>query len=816
MSEKEKDVCIHGHFYQPPRENPWLEQVENQESAYPYHDWNERVTAECYAPNCVSRIMDPQWRIIALVNNYSKISFNFGPTLLYWLVNHSPDVYKAILDADKESMKNFSGHGSAIAQVYNHMIMPLANRRDKDTQVKWGIVDFKARFERLPEGMWLPETAVDIETLEVLAENNIKFTILSPHQAAKTRKIGEDDWVDVSNEKIEPRRAYICKLPSAKSINLFFYDKRTAIDIAFGSLLENGEAFAKRLSNAFKDASDENRLVSVASDGELYGHHHPHGDMTLAYCLHYLSANNLAKISNFGEFLEKNPPQYEVQIVENSSWSCAHGVERWQSDCGDNTGTKPGWKQGWRKPLRDAMNWLRDQLAQPFESAAGEYLQNPWQVRNKYIDVVLDRSSENVDRFLSEQAIRHLNNDEKRRVIKLLEMQRQAMLIFTSCGWFFDEISGIETVQVMMYAARAIQLANELLGLNLESDYLKILQEAQSNIPEFGTGARAYEMFVKPAVVDLTRVAAQHAMLSLFSNEKQSITEKHPQERKQCCFTIDEEEMIKQDKGNKRLSICKLRIRSDVTLDEDTVSCVALWLGNENVVCGARNHLPEDEYKSIKNEILSNFDKGPETSTIVIVTKAFGENTYTLKNMFKDDRQRIINFIVQGSVKKTEELFVEVYKENAVIMQFLNDLHLPQPGAFRAAANISANAEIARILSSETIDVEALNQAVSNALLRGVEFDTQLLGLKASDRIAKELEEIQKAPSDVKRAEDVEKIVRLLRNTPIRLDFWKSQNTAFKIAQDSYKLMKEKADEASKAWVSAFERLTDALGMRLG
>ena len=283
----ERFICIHGHFYQPPRENPWLEEVEFQESAQPYHDWNERVTAECYAPNVVSRVMDSDWRIIGLINNYTRISFNFGPTLLYWLDKHKPKVYESILNADKESMNNFSGHGSAIAQVYNHMIMPLANRRDKETQVKWAIKDFEVRFGRFPEGMWLPETAVDTESLEVLAENGIKFTILSPHQASKMRKLGEEEWVDVSVSKIDPRRSYKCNLPSGKSISLFFFDRRTASDIAFGNLLENGEAFAKRLIESLNGDKDEVFIESVASDGELYGHHHPHGDMTLGI-LHLL------------------------------------------------------------------------------------------------------------------------------------------------------------------------------------------------------------------------------------------------------------------------------------------------------------------------------------------------------------------------------------------------------------------------------------------------------------------------------------------------------------------------------------------------
>lgn len=299
----ERFICIHGHFYQPPRENPWLEQVEFQESAQPYHDWNERVTAECYAVNAVSRIMNEDWQIIGLINNYSKISFNFGPTLLSWLEVHSINVYESILNADKESMSNFSGHGSAIAQVYNHMIMPLANRRDKETQVKWAIQDFQKRFNRYPEGMWLPETAVDNETLEILAQNKIKFTILAPQQAKRMRKIGDEDWIEISNGKVDPRRPYLCKLSSGNSISLFFFDKQPASDIAFGNLLKNGEVFAQRLIDAFQDANIEPLLESIASDGELYGHHHPHGDMSLAYCLYNITQNKQTKLTNYAEFL---------------------------------------------------------------------------------------------------------------------------------------------------------------------------------------------------------------------------------------------------------------------------------------------------------------------------------------------------------------------------------------------------------------------------------------------------------------------------------------------------------------------------------
>jgi len=326
-------ICIHGHFYQPPRENPWLEEVEQQDSAYPYHDWNERITAECYAPNIASRILDNEERIIDIVNNYSNISFNFGPTLLSWLERHKSEVYQSIIKADKESQKKFSGHGSALAQVYNHMIMPLANTTDKRTQIIWGIKDFKYRFGRKPEGMWLAETAVDLETLDIMAELGIKFTILAPHQAHRIRKIGSNDWQDVSNQKIDTKQPYLCQLLSGRSIALFFYDGPISHDVSFVNLLDNGEDFANRLLSTFSE-NQYPQIVNIATDGETYGHHHKYGEMALTYCLHYIESNNLARITIYGEYLDKFPPLYEVELYENSSWSCSHGVERWKGNCG--------------------------------------------------------------------------------------------------------------------------------------------------------------------------------------------------------------------------------------------------------------------------------------------------------------------------------------------------------------------------------------------------------------------------------------------------------------------------------------------------
>ncbi len=808
----EKYICLHGHFYQPPRENPWLEEVEFEDSAQPYHDWNARITAECYAPNSVSRIMDPQWRIIGTSNNYSKISFNFGPTLLYWISSHEPKLYESILNADKESAKKYSGHGSANAQVYNHMIMPLANKRDKQTQVIWGIKDFEKRYGRYPEGMWLPETAVDLETLEILAENSIKFTLLSPHQALRVKKISEKDWTDVSAAKIDPRRAYMCKLPSGKNISIFFFDKFLASSAAFGDLLSNGELFANKLMEGFKE-SDKNSdtLVNLATDGELYGHHHVHGDMTLAYGLYYIETQKLAKITNYAEFLETHPPEFEVEIQENTSWSCSHGIERWRSDCGDNTG-RSGWKQAWRKPLREAMDWLRDELAPKFELETAKYLKDPWGARNSYINVVLDRSKENVEKFLAEQKSKDLSEDEKKRVMKLLEMQRQAMLMFTSCGWFFDEISGVETVQVMEYAARSMQLAQQVLGLQLEDQFIKFLEGAPSNIPEFVNGAKTYNLLVKKTVIDLGRIAAQGTILQLFSN--QTLDSSNLQ-RYGCCFTLTNKELEKRDAGKFRLVISHSIVHSQITLDEESFVCFAIWLGDHNVSCGVKPNVDESLFKNIKEEILASFNKGEINETILLMPKYFEKNTYSLKDVFRDDQIRILRSIVREAVEKATDLNEIIYRDNSALLHFMNEIRMPPPKPFRMAAEIVINAKIKQLLANQEIDVETLTKLIADSKTFNVQLELDQISLEASKKIVRELQNLLDATANVKKIEDIDKLITALLGLPLKLELWQAQNIAFDIVEKMYNPMKEKKDDSAQAWVLAYQKLCRSIGIRL-
>lgn len=461
-----KQVCIHGHFYQPPREDPRTGEIKPEPSAQPYANWNERITAECYRP-------------LAERGVYARMSFDFGPTLLSWLEKKEPQVYRSILQADRDSLKNFSGHGSAMAQAYNHIILPLANHRDRVTQVVWGIRDFERRFGRKPEGMWLPETAVDLESLEVLAAQGIAFTVLSPHQAGRP---------------VDPRQAYELRLPSKQRIRLFFYDGSLAQAVAFEDLASDGLRLAGRLVKAFSLELAGPQLAHTAVDGETFGHHHPGGDKALDEALNRIGSEKSVRLTNYGEYLEKNPAIHEMEIVEKSSWSCSHGIDRWWSNCGCNSGAHPGWNQAWRTPLRNALDELRDSTAVCYEQEAGKLVKDPWAARDRAIDLQLDPSAQSRRGFVEAQAGRSLSSEERERLWKLLELQRHALFMYTSCGWFFDDIGGIEAVLVLRHAACVIRLSEELFGVSPEPRFLEVLAEAKSNDPEKMDGRRVYEL----------------------------------------------------------------------------------------------------------------------------------------------------------------------------------------------------------------------------------------------------------------------------------------------------------------------------------
>ncbi len=803
-------ICIHGHFYQPPRENPWLEEVEMQDSAYPYHDWNERITAECYAPNAASRILDSEKRIVDIVNNYAKISFNFGPTLLSWMQVHAPRTYQAIIDADRESQKRFSGHGCAIAQVYNHMIMPLAGSRDKRTQVIWGIADFEHRFERKPEGMWVPETAVDLETLDIMAEHGIKFTILAPHQAKRVKKIDEKNWKNVTGGRIDPKVPYLCRLPSGRIINIFFYDGPISHDIAFGGLLSNGEAFARRLLGAFSQEVQDRQpqLVHIATDGESYGHHHRFGDMTLAYCLYYIESNKLAEITIYGEYLEKHPPVHEVEIIENTSWSCAHGIERWRSNCGCNAG-HPGWSQEWRHVLREAMDWLRESLKQIYEKEMSQFVKDPWQARNDYIQVILDRSSQNVERFFSNHAGK-LSKEEKAVVLRLLEMQRHAMLMYTSCGWFFDENSGIETQQVMQYAARAIQLARNLSSVDLEPYYLRILERAASNIQEFKNGAKVYEMLVKPAIIDLLGVGVHYAVFSLF--------EECPQTFKIYCYTVRGDACDMSVAGKQRLATGMARLVSDITWEESAISFAVLHLGDHNVIGGVHEHGTDEDFVNINQKIKDAFMKSDVPEVISLMDKYFGTHNYSLRHLFRDEQRKILDQILRSAIEDTENSLRQIYGYYYPVMNFMNDVHVPLPGILTSIAGFIQNTDIRQLLESEDFDPGRLQKLIEEVKRWHVDLDKGTICLAAGRKINSLMEELSRSPADASLLETARITLEILGALSLKLNLWEAQNIYFSIGKQLYNDMLDRAEKGepdSKRWVEHFNGLGYHLGVRI-
>jgi alpha-amylase/alpha-mannosidase (GH57 family) len=804
-----KYLCIHCHFYQPPRENPWLEQIELQDSAYPYHDWNDRIAAECYSPNLAARILDEQHRITRIVNNYSKISFNFGPTLLSWAAEHLPDVYRGLIDADRQSQKLFSGHGSAIAQAYNHMIMPLANSRDKKTQIRWGFEDFASRFGRLPEGMWLPETAVDVETLDLMAQAGIAFAVLAPHQAKAVRPLGGGEWQDVTGSKVDPSRPYLFKAPSGKAISLFFYDGPISQAVAFEKLLDNGEKFATRLTSALSDARTCPQLTHIATDGETYGHHHKHGEMALAYALDYIETKKSVKITNYGEFLERNPPTWEAQIYENTSWSCIHGVERWRANCGCNAG-RLGWSQEWRKPLREALDWLRDTINPQFEALGRTVLRDPWAARDAYINVVLNRSPEARSRFGEAHFTGELKLDQHVLVWKLMELQRHAMLMYTSCGWFFDELSGIETVQVIQYAGRVVQLAEELFGDAIEARFLERIAAARSNLPEYGDGAKIYKRYVKPSMVDLEKVGAHYSISSLFApyGERTDI----------FSYTVKRLDYHTGDAGRLRMAIGQARFTSKVTQESEVLTFWVVHFGDHNVAGGVQKAAGTTGYQDMLDSISEAFSRVDIPEVVRLLDKRFGEKTYSLRSLFRDEQRRIVRTILSSTVAEAEAAYLQLYEHHAALMRFITSLGTPMPREFTAAVEYAINSLLRRACSSDELDSERIHSLLREGQASNVSLDKTTLEFLLRRKIETLAGRFAADPGSLDKLNELHNALNIVKQMPFPVNLWSAQNHVYAIQSGLFPRTKKRAqrgDAKAQAWVDRYLSLSELLSIRV-
>jgi len=805
----QKYICIHGHFYQPPRENAWLEAVEVQDSAYPYHDWNERITAECYGPNAFSRILDDKGRIARLVNNYSRISFNFGSTLLSWMADKAPRVYAAIIEADRLSRERFSGHGSALAQVYNHVIMPLANRRDKQTQVLWGIGDFIHRFGRAPEGMWLAETAVDLESLDVLAEFGIRFTILSPYQAKSFREIGKEEWEDGAGGRIDPTRAYVQHLPSGRSINLFFYDGPISRGVAFERLLTRAEKFAERLYSGFSDQRQSPQLVHIATDGESYGHHHAHGDMGLAAALQLIDDNPHVALTNYAEFLERHPPTHEVQIFENSSWSCAHGIERWRSDCGCNSG-RPGWKQDWRAPLRHSLDLLRDAVTPPYQEQMSKLVRDPWAARDRFVTLMLNRSPDAIKQFVREQASRDLNDADVVTLLKLLEMQRNCMLMYTSCGWFFDDISGIEPVQIIQYAARVIQLAHELFGSNLEEPFLQQLEQAPSNVEEHGNGRRVYEKFIKPSIVSWSDVAAHYAVSSLFRV--------YPGEAPLFCFRAEQHDVQSFDAGKARMSVGRVKLLSEITRAKSEFEFAALYFGDHTVNAGVRPVAADSNFLPLCEELRTAFSRADFPGMIRLMDRGFPEPHYSLRSLFRDDQRAIIGRLLDPTLVEIEANYRKLYEQHLPTMRFLHGLDAPLPRAFQMAIDFVVNADLRRAYEEQDLKLEPLKALLKLAEEWHVRIDINALAYHLKKTLQELADSLRDHPEHIDVLEALARATDFAKTMRFEVDLWVPQNTGYQLMQSVYPDFEARAfqgDEKARLWIEHFLPLAEKLGLQI-
>jgi len=803
-------VCVHGHFYQPPRENVWLEAIEVQPSAYPYHDWNERINSECYWPNAASQVLDDKNRVIQVVNNYSRMSFDFGPTLLSWLETKAPETYQAVLSADKESLKLYSGHGSAMAQAYNHIIMPLAKRRDKYTQVYWGMKDFEHRFGRAPEGMWLPETAVDLETLDIMAGLGIKFTILVPRQAAAIRPLVKTAWLQVSGATLDTTMPYLVMLPSGRQIAVFFYHGGVASAVAFQGLLSSGEVFANRMTGIFTPGPRP-QLAHIATDGESYGHHHRFGEMALTYALRYIEEHSLAQITNYGEYLEKHPPTHEVRILENTSWSCSHGVERWRSNCGCNDGSRPGWLQEWRKPLRDSLDFLRDETTPGFESLAGQYLKDPWQARNEYIQVVLDRKQDKISSFIADNSARPLNPDETVTAMELMDLQHHAMLMYTSCGWFFDDLARIETVQILQYAVRVLQLSQKLFGDNLESRFLQILKNASSNLPEYGNGRQIYERFARRALVDLKSVMAHFAMNSIFGLSGNTV---HV-----YCYTVSVHDFQRLDCGRGKVIVGRAKVVSDVTGDFLEAAFSAINAETSGIRAAVKDSNAVESYDALMGEMTLACNMADAMWVTRLLDKHLGAPSFAFSDLFRDEQYRVLANILNTHVPEIDPVYRQIYQAHYVNLPLVNDSDNPLPGMLHIVAEFLINQKLIQALSDGQTGPEAIEDLLNDAKWGKIHLDSDGLGHALGGLLEKKISAFIKTMGDTRLINEILTLLELSGKWSLPVNVHRLQYYCYRLVGSIYPSFRQKAAEGSVdagMWVAQFSKLCEILRVKVG
>ena len=701
-------VVVHGHFYQPPRENPWIEEIELEESAYPFPNWNARITRECYTPNTCARIRDDQLRVLDIINNFKYLNFNIGPTLLSWLAANAPVTYERILAADRESLARL-GFGNAIAQAYNHVILPLANARDRETEILWGLRDFSFRFQRQADAMWLPETAVNMEVLRDLVDHGMRYVILSPWQARRVRPLKGGPWEEVGGN-IDTTQPYRCFVEAGKGdaasrrfIDIFFYNGQTAVELSFGELLSDSARLLDHLGARLSSDRSRPQLLNVATDGETFGHHKPFAEMGLAYALSRLCPERDWHVTNYRSYLEVQEPLQEVEISlgpqgEGTAWSCAHGVGRWERDCGCQTGGEPGWNQKWRSPLRQAFDFLNEKLAVIFTREGSRYLRDPWAARNDYIEVILNRSENSREAFFSRHGAKSLSAADQIQVLKLLEMERHVLLMYTSCGWFFSDLAGLETLQVMKYAARALQVGQQFSREDLEAPFLSILQEARSNLKEMGNGRDLYLHKIRPAVITFPKLV-NHFSISLLNDPQRhkafTIYHYHPE-------LLDYEE---KSQGGLDLAVGRVKLTSGITLNNQTLGYATLFLGSYLYRTQVKEGQTEAEFDDMVGVLFKALEETPEDIAITLADY-FGSEYYSVRDMFKREKRDILHTSLQKVQDEVELELLRGFTEAQPLLYTMTEEGFVIPQVFQLAARTALSRRIMQILYSWAVGDE--------------------------------------------------------------------------------------------------------------
>jgi alpha-amylase/alpha-mannosidase (GH57 family) len=784
-------LVLHGHFYQPPRENPWTETVPVEPSAAPAHDWNERITAECYRPNGWARVVDESGRLVALVNNYAHLSFDVGPTLCAWLAEHRPDVLARMVEGDRAG-------GGAIAQAYSHLILPLATERDVRTQVRWGLADFRARFGRPAEGMWLPEAAVDDAVLAVLADEGVRFTILAPTQVAAVRPLGEPDaeWQAVDAASLDTLVAYRWCHPdgSGRSVDLLVYDGAISHDLAFGLGGLSSQALVDRVVAAAPDGG----VVAVATDGETFGHHHHFAERGVAYAVAVEAPRRRLDVVGAAAALAAAPPVAEAK-VKRSAWSCAHGVGRWAEDCGCSTGGQPGWDQRWRAPLRAALDLLRDAAAEVFERRGSAVLADPWAARDAYGEVVC--GGVDVEAFAADQV-----TGDRVEALTLLESQRHAMAMYTSCGWFFNDLAGLETVQVLRHAARVMDHLRELGEAPPEAAFLDVLATARSNVEAEGDGRSVWERHVLPARVDAGRVAAHVALAELLGRGVPAVAGGHE---------VEVEVRVRRSRGSLTVVAGRAWLQHRRTRRCTVHAFAAAHLGGFEVVGATR---PADERRD--GTALDALDKavrsGQRLTTLLRrLVDDFGPDEFGLEAALPDEG----GHIVAAAADELADRFVEAYDRLVADHQpALNALAVagyPLPAVLRAPAGEAAARRLEAALDAIGDPPDRRRVAVAAAIAR----DAQDSGLAVTtpaviatlNRVA--LAAVERAAAEPTR-EAVKVAMALLRLAgDLRLQGHPAVNPAVEAAQERlYEALRDGGSPSLRPLAEVLNLAVDRLG----